>query len=310
MAFDDSRRTIGDPRTPLTPEPLRDLPGDLSPEPLRDLPGVLPPEDLRDLPGDLNPEPLRDLPGVLPPEDLRDLPGVLPPEPLRDLPGVLPPEDLRDLPGVLPPEDLRDLPGVLPPEPLRDLPGVLPPEDLRDLPGVLPPEPLRDLPGVLPPEPLRDLPGGLPPNKRRPRVRAKSIEAELAEGVNPGEHPRVIRIETPPTEVTLNLATGERSIKTLGSNRRFRVVATEPEPVTNASHQGRTAEVGTGPAGKVRAKHIEETRYQPNAVRTHQPTVPRRAGLTPKPPKPPSTKAPRARGRSKRRAAFTAAMRK
>ena len=30
-------------------------------------------------------------------------------------------------------------------------------------------------------------------------------------GVNPDEYPRVVRIETPPTEVTLNLATGERS---------------------------------------------------------------------------------------------------
>ena len=324
LAFDDSRRTIGDPRTPLTPEglrdlpgglppePLRDLPGGLDPEPLRDLPGDLDPEPLRDLPGDLDPEPLRDLPGDLDPEPLRDLPGGLDPEPLRDLPGGLDPEPLRDLPGDLPPEPLRDLPGGLPPENLRDLPGGLPPEDLRDLPGGLPPEDLRDLPGGLPPEDLRDLPGGLPPNKRRPRVRAKSIEAELAEGVNPVEHPRVIRIETPPTEVTLNLATGERSTRTLGSNRRFRVLGTDPEPVTNASHQGRTAEVGTGPAGKVRAKHIEETRYQPNSVRTHQPTMPRpkRTGLTPKPPKPPSTKAPRARGRSRGRAAFTAAMRK
>ena len=30
-------------------------------------------------------------------------------------------------------------------------------------------------------------------------------------GVNPDEYPRIVRIETPPTEVTLNVATGERS---------------------------------------------------------------------------------------------------
>ena len=296
----------------LPPDPLRDLPGGLPPDPLRDLPGGLPPDPLRDLPGGLPPDPLRDLPGGLTPEDLRELPGGLPPEPLRELPGGLPPEPPRDLPGGLPPEQPRDLPGGLPPEDLRDLPGGLPRDPLRELPGGLPPEQPRDLPGGPPPEDLRELPGGRPPeppNNRRPRVRVKSIEDELAEGVNPGEHPRVIKIETPPTEVTLHLATGERTIRTLGSNRRFRVVATDPEPVTNASHQGRTAEVGTGPAGRVRAKHIEETRYQPNSVHTHQPTVPRRTGLTPKPPKPPSTKAPKAKGRSKRRA-FTASMRR
>ena len=299
LTLDDSRRTIEDPRGPLAPPGRVSAEGRTSPpEPLRELPGGLTPEDPRDLPGGLTPrETCR---AGLPPDPLRDLPGGLPPDPLRDLPGGLPPDPLRDLPGGLPPDPLRELPGGPPPEDLRELPGGLPPEDLRELPGGPPPEDLRELPGGRPPE---------PPNNRRPRVRVKSIEDELAEGVNPGEHPRVIKIETPPTEVTLHLATGERSIRTLGSNRRFRVVATDPEPVTNASHQGRTAEVGTGPAGRVRAKHIEETRYQPNSVHTHQPTVPRRTGLTPKPPKPPSTKAPKAKGRSKRRA-FTASMRR
>ena len=335
LAFDDSRRTIGDPRTPLTPEPLRDLPGDLNPEPLRDLPGDLNPEPLRDLPGDLNPEPLRDLPGGLPPEPLRDLPGGLPPEPLRDLPGGLPPEPLRDLPGGLnpeplrdlpgglPPESLRDLPGGLPPEPLRDLPGGLPPEPLRDLPGELPPEPLRDLPGELPPESLRDLPGGLPPeslrdlpgglppeppNKRRPRVRVKSIEAEIEEGVHEGEYPSVVQLITPPAVVTTVLGTGEERAEALGTIRAVEVVATEPEPVIGASHEGRTAEITTGRSGRVRVRPIQETHYKPESHLTYRPRVPKRAGLTPKPPKPPSTKAPKPRGR-KRGAAFTAAMR-
>ena len=59
---------------------------------------------------------------------------------------------------------------------------------------------------------------------------------------------------------------------------------------------------------RVRVRPIQETHYKPESHITHRPRIPKRAGLTPKPPRPPSTAAPKPKGR-RRGAAFTAAMR-
>ena len=144
----------------------------------------------------------------------------------------------------------------------------------------------------------------------RLRVGGKSLEEELEEGVQPGEYASVVQVVTPPALVTTVLGSGEERAKALGTLSDIEVVATEPEPVIEASHEGRTAVIETGSRGRVRVRPIEETHYTPESHLTHRPRIPKRAGLTPKPPKPPSTKTPKARGRSKGRAAFTAAMRK
>ena len=104
------------------------------------------------------------------------------------------------------------------------------------------------------------------------------------------------------------LGTGEEHTKTLGTLSDVEVVATEPEPVIGASHEGRTAVIETGRRGRARVRPIQETKHNPQSSVTHRPRIPRRDGLTPKPPRPPSTAAPKPKGR-KRGAAFTAAMR-
>ena len=142
----------------------------------------------------------------------------------------------------------------------------------------------------------------------RLRVGGKSLEEELEEGVQPGEYASVVQVVTPPALVTTVLGSGEERAKALGTLSDIEVVATEPEPVIEASHEGRTAVIETGSRGRVRVRPIEETHYKPESHITHRPRIPKRNGLTPKPPRPPSTAAPKPKGR-KRSAAFTAAMR-
>ena len=142
----------------------------------------------------------------------------------------------------------------------------------------------------------------------RLRVGGKSLEEDLEEGVQPGEYASVVQVVTPPALVTTVLGSGEERAKALGTLSDIEVVATEPEPVIEASHEGRTAVIETGSRGRVRVRPIQETHYKPESHITHKPRIPKRNGLTPKPPRPPSTATPKPRGR-KRGAAFTAAMR-
>ena len=163
--------------------------------------------------------------------------------------------------------------------------------------------------GIAPPpsDPARRLDAITRPRKRK-ALRAKTLAQDLEEGVQPGEYASVVQVVTPPALVTTVLGSGEERAKALGTLSDIEVVATEPEPVIEASHEGRTAVIETGSRGRVRVRPIQETHYKPESHITHKPRIPKRNGLTPKPPRPPSTATPKPRGR-KRGAAFTAAMR-
>ena len=143
---------------------------------------------------------------------------------------------------------------------------------------------------------------------RRGRGGGKDLETDIEEGVKEGEYASAVTFTRPAAKVTLAVGSGEEWTKALGTVSDVQVVATEPHPVIGASHEGRTAVVKTGVRGRVSVKPVEETRVNPRSSVTHKPRIPKRTGLTPKPPKPPSTATPKPRGR-KGRAAFTASMR-
>ena len=182
---------------------------------------------------------------------------------------------------------------------------------LQLVPEAAPPQVIVD-PATLivppPSDPARRPTAAETPTRKRKALRARNLAEELDEGVQPGEYASVVQVVTPPAVVTTVLGTGEEHAESLGTLSDVKVVATEPEPVIGASHEGRTAVIETGSRGRVRVRPIEETHYKPESHITHRPRIPKRNGLTPKPPRPPSTAAPKPRGR-KRSAAFTAAMR-
>ena len=146
----------------------------------------------------------------------------------------------------------------------------------------------------------------------RLRVGGKSLEEELEEGVQPGEYASVVQVVTPPVLVTTVLGSGEERAKALGTLSDIEVVATEPEPVIEASHEGRTAVIETGSRGRVRVRPIEGDPlqagkpYYPQAAHTQTERADSEAAASP-----PSTAKPPSPGDgAKRGAAFTAAMRK